>query len=314
MRQTALAGGSQEGVDAFDALFRLGQGTPGLLVGGGELDLAAVVGGQQEEPHRARIEGLRDLRDQGGVSQRLAHLLARHRHPGVVHPQLTIYFACSFILSLLFLGAMLTSVILLVGSTLVIVENIPKLFAPEKVNYDGMLVLGIVAIVVNTAASRVVSHGHSHNESILSLHFLEDILGWIAVIVVSLILRFTDWYFLDPLLSLFIAGFILSQALPKFWENIQIFLDHVPSDVDLSQLYQEIAALENVRAITQLNVWTTDGLEKFAMLHICLENPNLLAETQDTLRRKLHAYGIAKVTIQTDESLQEHQECCVGRE
>lgn len=212
------------------------------------------------------------------------------------------------------LGALLTSVILLVGSILVIVENIPKLFAPEKVNYDGMLVLGIVAIVVNTAASRVVSHGHSHNESILSLHFLEDILGWIAVIVVSLILRFTDWYFLDPLLSLVIAGFILSKALPKFWENIQIFLDHVPSDVDLSQLYQEIAVLENVRAITQLNVWTTDGLEKFAMLHICLENPNLLAETQAVLRQRLLAYGIAKVTIQTDESLQEHQEYCIGKE
>ena len=212
------------------------------------------------------------------------------------------------------LGALLTSVILLIGSTLVIVENVPKLFAPEKVNYDGMLVLGIVAIAVNTAASRVVSHGHSHNESILSLHFLEDILGWLAVILVSLILRFTAWYFLDPLLSLVIAGFILSKALPKFWENIQIFLDHVPSDVDLSQLYQEIAALENVRTITQLNVWTTDGLEKYAMLHICLENPNLLAETQAVLRQKLLAYGIAKVTIQTDESLQEHQEYCIGKE
>lgn len=212
------------------------------------------------------------------------------------------------------LGALLTSVILLIGSTLVIVENVPKLFAPEKVNYDGMLVLGIVAIAVNTAASRVVSHGHSHNESILSLHFLEDILGWLAVVGVSIILRFTDWYFLDPLLSLVIAGFILSKALPKFWENIQIFLDHVPSDVDLSQLYQEIAVLENVRAITQLNVWTTDGLEKYAMLHICLENPNLLAETQIVLRQKLLAYGISKVTIQTDESLQEHQEYCIGKE
>lgn len=212
------------------------------------------------------------------------------------------------------LGALLTSVILLVGSTLVIVENIPKLFAPEKVNYDGMLILGIVAIAVNTAASRVVSHGHSHNESILSLHFLEDILGWLAVVGMSIILRFTDWYFLDPLLSLVIAGFILSKALPKFWENIQIFLDHVPSDVDLSQLYQEIAVLENVRAITQLNVWTTDGLEKYAMLHICLENPNLLAETQIVLRQKLLAYGISKVTIQTDESLQEHQEYCIGKE
>lgn len=212
------------------------------------------------------------------------------------------------------LGALLTSVILLIGSTLVIVENVPKLLAPEKVNYDGMLVLGIVAIAVNTAASRVISHGHSHNESILSLHFLEDILGWLAVILVSLILRSTDWYFLDPLLSLVIAGFILSKALPKFWENIQIFLDHVPSDVDLSQLYQEIAVLENVRAITQLNVWTTDGLEKYAMLHICLENPNLLAETQVVLRQKLLAYGISKVTIQTDESLQGHQEYCIGKE
>ncbi|MFS9450314.1 cation diffusion facilitator family transporter [Streptococcus cristatus] len=212
------------------------------------------------------------------------------------------------------LGALLTSVILLIGSTLIIVENVPKLFAPERVNYDGMLILGIVAIIVNTAASRVVSHGHSHNEFILSLHFLEDILGWLAVILVSLILRFTDWYFLDPLLSLVIAGFILSKALPKFWETIQIFLDHVPSDVDLSQLYQEIAVLENVRAITQLNVWTTDGLEKYAMLHICLENPNLLAETQAVLRQQLLAYGIAKVTIQTDESLQEHQEYCIGKE
>ena len=214
------------------------------------------------------------------------------------------------------LGALLTSVILLVGSTLVIIENVPKVFAPEKVNYDGMLVLGIFAIIVNLAASKVVGHGHghSHNESILSLHFLEDILGWVAVILVSIVLRFTDWYFLDPLLSLLIAGFILSKALPKFWENIKIFLDHIPSDIDLSQLYQEILAVENVQAITQLNVWTTDGLEKFAMIHICLENPELLAETQTTLRQELQAYGITKITIQTDSSLEEHEEWCIGGE
>ena len=214
------------------------------------------------------------------------------------------------------LGALLTSVILLVGSTLVIIENVPKVFEPEKVNYDGMLVLGIFAIIVNLAASKVVGHGHghSHNESILSLHFLEDILGWVAVILVSIVLRFTDWYFLDPLLSLLIAGFILSKALPKFWGNIKIFLDHIPSDIDLSQLYQEILAVENVQAITQLNVWTTDGLEKFAMIHICLENPELLAETQTTLRQELQAYGITKITIQTDSSLEEHEEWCLGGE
>ena len=116
------------------------------------------------------------------------------------------------------LGAILTSIILITGSLLVLWENVPKIFAPEPVDYNGMLVLGIVAILVNLAASKVVSHGHSHNESILSLHFLEDILGWLAVILVSIVLRFTDWYFLDPLLSLLIAVFILSQALPTSYD------------------------------------------------------------------------------------------------
>ena len=122
------------------------------------------------------------------------------------------------------LGALLTSVILLVGSTLVIIENVPKVFAPEKVNYDGMLVLGIFAIIVNLAASKVVGHGHghSHNESILSLHFLEDILGWVAVILVSIVLRFTDWYVLDPLLSLLIVGSpkSLSRRIAA-WKNMK---------------------------------------------------------------------------------------------
>ena len=212
------------------------------------------------------------------------------------------------------LGAMLTSTILIVGSILILVENVPKLFAPERVNYDGMLILGIFAIVINFAASRVVSHGRTHNESILSLHFLEDILGWLAVIFVSFILRFTNWYFLDPLLSLIISTFILSKALPKFWENVQIFLDHVPSDVNLNDLYAEIQTIENIQAITQLNVWTTDGLEKFAMIHICMKHPEQQAETQQLIRQHLKMYGITKVTIQTDESLDEHEECCIGGE
>lgn len=74
----------------------------------------------------------------------------------------------------------------------------PKLWAPEEVNYQGMLVLGLVAIAINLMASRLVRHGHSHNEAILSLHFLEDILGWLAVILVSIVLHFTDWYFKIP--------------------------------------------------------------------------------------------------------------------
>ena len=123
--------------------------------------------------------------------------------------------------------------ILMKGSVLVILENITKIFHPQPVNDEGILWLGIIAVTINVLASLVVRKGKTKNEFILSLHFLEDTLGWIAVILMAIILRFTDWYILDPLLSLVISFFILSKAIPRFWSTLKIFLDAVPEGVDI---------------------------------------------------------------------------------
>ena len=121
------------------------------------------------------------------------------------------------------LGAMVTAVILMTGSVLVILENITKIFHPQPVNDEGILWLGIIAVSINVLASLVIRKGQTKNESILSLHFLEDTLGWVAVILMAIVLRFTDWYILDPLLSLAISIFILSKAIPRFLEHAQDF-------------------------------------------------------------------------------------------
>ena len=119
------------------------------------------------------------------------------------------------------LGALVTAIILMTGSVLVVLENVTKILNPQPVNDEGILWLGIIAITINVLASLVVSKGKTKNESILSLHFLEDTLGWLAVILMAIVLRFTDWYILDPLLSLVISFFILSKALPRFLEHAQ---------------------------------------------------------------------------------------------
>ena len=75
------------------------------------------------------------------------------------------------------LGAILTAVILITGSSLVILENISKLIEPQPVDHQGMLWLGVIAIAINLTASLIVRKGQTKNESILSLHFLEDTLG-----------------------------------------------------------------------------------------------------------------------------------------
>ncbi|KXT97017.1 cation diffusion facilitator family transporter [Streptococcus mitis] len=205
------------------------------------------------------------------------------------------------------LGAMVTAVILMTGSVLVILENIAKIFHPQSVNDEGILWLGIIAIIINVLASLVIRKGQTKNESILSLHFLEDTLGWVAVILMAIVLRFTDWYILDPLLSLAISFFILSKALPRFWSTLKIFLDAVPEGVDIQKIKTDLAELNHVASINQLNLWTMDGLEKNAIVHVCLKEMEHMETCKESIRIFLKDCGFQNITIEVDADLESHQ-------
>ena len=205
------------------------------------------------------------------------------------------------------LGAMVTAVILMTGSVLVILENIAKIFHPQPVNDEGILWLGIIAITINVLASLVIRKGQTKNESILSLHFLEDTLGWVAVILMAIVLRFTDWYILDPLLSLAISFFILSKALPRFWSTLKIFLDAVPEGVDIQKIKTDLAELDHVASINQLNLWTMDGLEKNAIVHVCLKEMEHMETCKESIRIFLKDCGFQNITIEVDADLESHQ-------
>lgn len=204
------------------------------------------------------------------------------------------------------LGALITAVILMTGSVFVILENLTKLFHPQPVNDEGILWLGIIAVTINVLASLVVRKGKTKNESILSLHFLEDTLGWVAVILMAIILRFTDWYILDPLLSLVISFFILSKALPRFWSTLKIFLDAVPEGVDIEQVKSDLEQLEHVSSVNQLNLWTMDGLEKNAVIHVCLEQIDDMEASKTAIRHHLKDIGFHNITIEVDSDQDSH--------
>ena len=205
------------------------------------------------------------------------------------------------------LGAMVTAVILMTGSVLVILENITKLFHPQPVNDEGILWLGIIAVSINVLASLVVRKGKTKNESILSLHFLEDTLGWLAVILMAIVLRFTDWYILDSLLSLVISFFILSKAIPRFWSTLKIFLDAVPEGGDIEQVKSDLEQLDYVASINQLNLWTMDGLEKNAIVHVCLKEIGQMEICKESIRTLLKDCGFQNITIEVDADLATHQ-------
>ena len=204
------------------------------------------------------------------------------------------------------LGALITAIILMTGSLLVILENVTKILNPQPVNDEGILWLGIIAVSINVLASLVVGKGKTKNESILSLHFLEDTLGWLAVILMAIVLRLTDWYILDPLLSLAIFFFILSKALPRFWSTLKIFLDAVPEGLETGDLEKDLEALNNVKSVNQISIWSMDGLENNAIIHLCLEDWEQMTETKNQVRQLLEERGVQNITIEVDTSQSNH--------
>ena len=204
------------------------------------------------------------------------------------------------------LGASVTAIILMTGSVLVILENVTKILNPQPVNDEGILWLGIIAVSINVLASLVVGKGKTKNESILSLHFLEDTLGWLAVILMAIVLRFTYWYILDPLLSLVISFFILTKALPRFWSALKIFLEAVPEGVEAGNLEKDLETLTNVKSVNQLSIWSMDGLENNAIIHLCLEDWEQMTETKNQVRQLLEERGVQNITIEVDSSQSNH--------
>ena len=96
------------------------------------------------------------------------------------------------------LGALVNALVLIVGSIYIIIEAIGRLQNPEPVKSDWMIVLAVIGVAANGYAAWRTKGSTSLNEKVVSWHLLEDVLGWVAVLIVSIILQFKDWYFLDP--------------------------------------------------------------------------------------------------------------------
>lgn len=157
------------------------------------------------------------------------------------------------------LGALITSIFLLIGSLVIIVSAIPKLIHPEPVNTTGVLWLAIFALAINGGAAYILRRGRSANQRLLSIHLMEDVLGWVAILLMTIILRFTTWTFLDPLLSMGIAGWIIYETFPEFQKILAVFLQGTPKEVDLPCVREDILKIPEVAGISHLHVWSTDG-------------------------------------------------------
>ena len=194
------------------------------------------------------------------------------------------------------LSSVILSGILLVGSILILVEAIGRLFNPQEVNAQGMLWLAILGIIVNGLAALSVKRGKTLNERAVFLHIMEDVLGWIGVLVISIVMIFVNLPILDPILSISITIWVLYNVYKNLKATFNILLQAFPKNVDVKKLTKEIEAIDNVISIHDLHIWTQDGNSHVMTLHIVAEKNYETIKLK--VREMVKAYNIDHVTIE----------------
>ena len=196
-------------------------------------------------------------------------------------------------------GALVNALVLVFGSILVLTESVPRLWDPPEAHAGGMLGLAVLGVLVNGAAVLRVRHGTTLNEQVVTWHLLEDVLGWVAVLVVSLVMMVVHAPILDPLLSVLITVWVLLQATRALRRTVDLFLQAVPSDVDVEGLAAAARAAGAVD-LRHVHVWSQEG-ESHVLTGQLQVPPMPLEEAiavRERVREVMEAQGIAHATLE----------------
>ncbi|WP_018478529.1 cation diffusion facilitator family transporter [Pontibacter roseus] len=212
------------------------------------------------------------------------------------------------------LGAVINSVVLLLGSGVVLWVAIPRLFNPEPVHAPGMIGFALLGVAVNGYAALRLQKGDTLNERVAMLHLLEDVLGWAAVLVGGILLYFFDLPVIDPLLSVLITGYVLYNVVRNLRQGLQILLQGTPANISLRQLQERLEQVPEVRSVHDLHLWTLDGTSHVLTMHAVV-NENLNLEqahaVKQRIRTAMHNEQIDHVTVELEMPGQEcsQQDC-----
>ena len=210
------------------------------------------------------------------------------------------------------LGAFITTMILTLGSIFVIYKGLKRIIYPTSINYDGMIVFAIFGVIVNFLAEYFTKDGHSLNQKAVNLHMLEDVLGWLIVLIGSILIKFTNIVIIDSIMSIFVAIFILIHANKNLKMILDLFLGKVPNDFSVSDIKKEILKMQNVIDIHHIHIWSMDGVNNYLTMHVVTDS-NDFVSLKKNIRNLLKGFKINHVTIEIENKDEkcEYRECNV---
>ena len=201
------------------------------------------------------------------------------------------------------LGALINGMVLILGSIWVLLQAIPRIFDPVMPEVEGMLALAVLGVAVNGFAAYKLSAGETLNERVLNWHLLEDVLGWVAVLIVSVVLMFVEVAILDALLAVSFTLYILFNVVSNTAIAVKLFLQAAPESGLIEKVRYELMSLNSVDSIHHEHAWSLDGESTVYTAHLVMGSPLDCAaqvEIKNQISQVLEKFGFAHTTIELE--------------
>ncbi len=195
------------------------------------------------------------------------------------------------------LGGLITTVILLLGGIVVIYNSINRLINPIEIKYNVVIIIAVIGFSVNLISAIFTHGGHSINQKAVNLHMLEDVFGWVIVLIGAIVMRFTNFARLDAILSILVALFIIYNALKNLKEILDIFLLKTPKNLDLSAIKKEVLEIDNVIDLKSVNVLSIDGEKAVLSVKAVVLEYSLKVKNEIYLALSRHAISSATIEL-----------------
>jgi cobalt-zinc-cadmium efflux system protein len=200
------------------------------------------------------------------------------------------------------LTAIINTLLLICTVGFIAWEAIIRINSNPQIHGRTIILVASLGILVNAFTAFLFMKGKEHDLNIKSsfLHFVADALVSLGVVIAGFIILFTSITWIDSVVSLTIAAFILYSSYRLLIDSVNLALDAVPKDIDINAVSKYLTSLKNVNSIHDLHIWALSTSETALTVHIVIDsstNENFLNEINDYLNAN---FGIKHTTIQVE--------------
>ena len=196
--------------------------------------------------------------------------------------------------------SLLNALILGVAVILIIVESVRKIINPEPLQGEVVSIVAAIGVVINGVTAYLFMKDQKRDLNVKGayMHMLADTLVSIGVVVSGILIYFTGWYVVDPIIGLVVAVVIIFASWELLRDSLRLALDGVPAHVDYDKVVSVMEKAEGVRGVHHLHIWAISTTENALTAHVLVEELDEMEHIKEHLKEELKEVGVSHATLE----------------